>query len=31
VRMPRSSFTADSAERLCEAIADEIERGRAAQ
>ena len=31
VRMSRSSFTDSAAERLCEAIADEIERGRAAQ
>jgi len=31
VRMSRTSFTDSSAERLCGAIADEIERGRAAQ
>lgn len=31
VRMSRSSFTASSAERLCTAIADQIERGRVAQ
>ena len=31
VRMSRSSFTAGSAERLCVAIADQIERGRATQ
>ena len=31
VRMSRSSFTAGSADRLCAAIADQIERARAAQ